>query len=58
MPRLKTTDGEDLLLTRVRFDVDDEEGLAAALNRGGELASEPGEPGVWYWSGRNREGGL
>ncbi len=58
MPRLKTTDGEDLLLTSVRFDVDDEEGLAAALNRGGELASEPGEPGVWYWSGRNREGGL
>jgi hypothetical protein len=41
IPRLETTDGEDLLFTRVRFDVDDEDGLAAALDRGGELASEP-----------------
>lgn len=47
LPRMQNTDGEDLVLTRVRFAVTDGPGLERAL------ASIPGveanEPGRWSW---------
>ena len=39
-PRLKNTDGEDLLITRVQFEVADKVGLETALDGGYELRRE------------------
>lgn len=55
VPHLKNMDGEDLLITRVRFDVTAPDDLARALDRGKELEREEGET-VWCWVGPGTEG--
>ena len=56
-PDLKNTDGDDVLLTRVRFDVTDPEGLEAALDAGQDLERDSEGECVWHWSGVGRSGG-
>ena len=53
VPHVKTTDGEDLIPTTVRFDVADGEALALGLDACAELEPD-GE--AWTWSGANRDG--
>jgi len=55
IPHLTNTDGEDLVITVIRFEVLDSAGLEAALNSAKELARE--EDGTaWEWSGANQKG--
>jgi hypothetical protein len=56
LPRLQNTDGEDVLLTRVRFDVADPAALEPALDAQAELAREGEGRTAWGWSGRNPRG--
>jgi SEC-C motif len=56
VPRLKNTDGEDLLLTRVRFEALDPARLEGALDTHGELQREDEGRRAWFWSGRNARG--
>jgi hypothetical protein len=51
--RLKTADGEDLIPTRVQFDVANAAALSRALDGRAELA-RAGEG--WLWSGKNQRG--
>ncbi len=53
VPHVKTTDGEDLIPTTVRFDVADGAALALGLDSCAELEPD-GE--AWTWSGANRDG--
>lgn len=55
IPSLANTDGEEMLITRTRFEVRDGEGLLQSLDASGELERHEGET-VWSWSGTNREG--
>jgi hypothetical protein len=54
IPRLKTTDGEDVVPTRVQFEVTDAAGVAGALGARVELKAD--SEGRWLWTGKNREG--
>jgi hypothetical protein len=68
VPELRTTDGEELVPTTVRFDVVDGDALVRALDGHAELErsglAQPSDPAsgpegdgdVWMWSGPNREG--
>ncbi len=57
IPHLINTDGEDLLITVIQFELLDSAGLEAALNSAKELARE--EDGTaWIWSGTNQKGEL
>lgn len=56
IPQLKNTDGDDLVITRVRFDVTDQSALEAALDRGNGLEREEEGRTAWRWSGRNAKG--
>lgn len=59
IPRLANTDGEEMVITRSRFDVDDPQRLAQALDRGAGLAREeegPSGAAAWGWTGRNAKG--
>jgi len=55
VPRLKNTDDEDLLLTRVRFDAADAARLESALDAHAALRREESRT-AWSWSGRNAHG--
>lgn len=54
LPAMRNTDGEDMVITQVTFDVLDEARVSAALASRGDL--EPVAEGRWTWSGNNREG--
>jgi hypothetical protein len=57
VPDLRTTDGEEIIATTVRFDVMNGEALVAALDQHAELERGPADKGeVWRWSGPNRDG--
>jgi hypothetical protein len=56
IPDLKNTDGDDVLLTRVRFEVTDPDGLESALDAGEDLGRDDEGGSVWHWSGVNRSG--
>ncbi|UCF89855.1 MAG: hypothetical protein JSW39_16275, partial [Desulfobacterales bacterium] len=56
IPHLTNTDGEDILITVIQFEVLDSAGLEAALNSAKELAHE--EDDTWIWSGTNQKGEL
>jgi hypothetical protein len=55
IPRLKNTDGEDLLITRTHFDVRDAARLVQVLDQSPELERGDRE-GPWHWTGANRAG--
>ncbi len=54
VPGLKNTDGDDMVPTKVRFDVVDGEALTRALCEHVELSAS--DEGEWSWAGRNPEG--
>ena len=56
IPKLANTDGEDLLLTRVQFDIVDPAALESALDKAQELDREEERKPAWIWSGTNRKG--
>jgi SEC-C motif len=57
VPDLRTTDGEEMIATTVRFDIVDGAALVRALDGHAELERGPAEDGeAWQWSGSNREG--
>ena len=57
IPHLTNTDGEDILITVVRFEVLEPAGLEAALDSAKEISRE--EDGTaWIWSGTNLKGEL
>ncbi len=56
LPRIQSTDGEDLLLTRVRFEAADPAALESALDAHAALAREEEGRTAWRWSGRNPRG--
>jgi hypothetical protein len=56
VPRLKNTDDEDLLLTRVRFDAANPARLEDALDAHPALRREAEGRAAWSWSGRNAAG--
>ena len=56
VPRLKNTDDEDVLLTRVRFDAADPARLEGALDAHPALRREGEGRTAWSWSGRNAHG--
>lgn len=56
IPYLANTDGEDMLITSVRFDVIDSAGLEACLDRTQELERAADGQAVWYWNGKNQNG--
>ncbi|MCA2977457.1 MAG: SEC-C domain-containing protein, partial [Myxococcaceae bacterium] len=54
IPQLANTDGEEMVVTRVQFDVLDRAALVAALD-GSSLTRARGD--LWRWSGTNAGGG-
>jgi hypothetical protein len=57
VPDLRTTDGEEMIATTVRFDIVNGDALVQALDDHAELERGPAEDvEVWQWSGPNREG--
>jgi hypothetical protein len=57
IPHLTNTDGEDLTVTIIRFEVLDSAGLEALLNSAKNLEREDGRT-AWIWSGKNQNGKL
>ena len=55
LPQLTTTDGEALVLTTVRFTVQDAGALASALD-GADGLERQGEQPSWHWVGPNSKG--
>lgn len=53
VPQLANTDGEELVITQVLFDVLDRQALTDALDKAAGLAREEGEGDLWHWSGKN-----
>lgn len=53
LPRMVNYDGHPMVFTTVRFEVEDLEGLEAALDRSPSLEREDGER-RWVWSGKGR----
>jgi hypothetical protein len=53
---LQNRDGEDMLVTSIRFDAADPASAAAALDRGNELRRQEEGEAVWHWSGMNQKG--
>ncbi|MBI5545732.1 MAG: SEC-C domain-containing protein, partial [Deltaproteobacteria bacterium] len=56
VPTLANTDGEEMVITRVLFDVLAPEALTAALDKGPELSRDEPADGRWHWSGKNGKG--
>jgi len=57
VPDLRTTDGEEMIATTVRFDITSGDALVRALDGHAELERAPADQGeIWQWSGPNREG--
>jgi hypothetical protein len=56
IPRLANTDGEDMLITRVRFEIIDPVAFESALDKADDISREGEGQSVWLWSGNNREG--
>ena len=54
IPRIMMADGEEALITRVHFGVDDREALVVALDRARDMHRE-GEESVWEWRPRRSE---
>lgn len=57
LPKLVTTDGDELLLTKAYFQVNDEEQVAHRLDSANELEREAGET-VWNWYGQAGQDGT
>jgi hypothetical protein len=55
VPHLTNADGEDVLITRIRFDVADPPALEVALDSASELEREQ-EQRTWSWLGANSKG--
>ena len=55
VPQLKNTDGEDLLTTRIRFDVTGLAAVEKAFDSANELEREEGKT-AWSWIGPNSQG--
>jgi hypothetical protein len=55
IPQMQNTDGEDLLTTRVRFDVLDSAALESAFAATDVLDRDETKP-VWLWLGKNQKG--
>ncbi len=55
VPRMKTTDGEDIVLTKVHFTVSDPDRLSRALDGAAGLERDPDRVS-WLWVGPNRDG--
>jgi hypothetical protein len=58
VPRLSNTDGEELVLTRVLFDVLEAPALVAALDQTDGLERDHADEDLWHWSGKNGKGDL
>jgi len=56
LPRLKNMDGDDISITRVRFEVADPDGLEAALDGAQDVAREEEGKAAWLWSGKGPRG--
>jgi hypothetical protein len=57
VPDLRTTDGEEMIATTVRFDIMNGAALVRALDGHPELERGPADASeIWEWSGPNREG--
>jgi hypothetical protein len=56
VPKLANTDGEEMVITQVLFDVLDRHALAEALDKTEGLSREEGEGLRWHWSGENAKG--
>jgi hypothetical protein len=54
VPALRNTDGEEMVVTRITFEVADDAALSAALDASAELKRL--EDTGWGWSGRNLRG--
>jgi hypothetical protein len=57
VPKLANTDGEEMVVTRVSFHVDDEDGLLRALAGAEHEGLSRAGDGAWGWSGKNASGG-
>ena len=56
VPRLANTDGEELVHSKVSFEVLDAAALELALDECAELARDAPSRGRWSWSGKNQKG--
>lgn len=56
VPKLANTDGEELVATRVLFDVLDRQAVAVALDKTEVLSRDGAEDSLWHWSGKNAKG--
>lgn len=56
VPRLANTDGEEMILTRVSFYVDDEDALVAALDGAERDGVSRAGDRAWSWRGTNAKG--
>ncbi|MBI2894429.1 MAG: SEC-C domain-containing protein [Deltaproteobacteria bacterium] len=56
IPHLRNTDGEDLLATKVHFEVTDPTRLVATLDASRDLQRASTKETRWHWMGTNRSG--
>lgn len=55
LPQLANTDGEEMLITRIHFDVLDDSGLRRALDKNQDSLTKS-DDNSWEWSGKNQRG--
>ena len=58
VPKLANTDGEEVVVTRVSFHVDDEGALLRALDGAEHEGIDQAGDGTWRWSGKSASGGV
>lgn len=58
VPKLTNSDGEQVVITRVSFHVDDEGALLRALNGAGREGIEHAGDQAWRWSGKGASGAV
>ena len=58
VPKLANTDGEEVVITRVSFHVDDEGALLRALDGAKHEGIDQAGDGAWRWSGKSASGGV
>lgn len=56
IPKLRNTDGETMMFTRVSFHVDDADAVGRALDAARDRGIETKRDRVWSWSGANHKG--
>ncbi len=54
--QLRNTDGEEMVITHVLFDVLDRRAVVAALGEADALEGDEGNDDLWRWSGNNAKG--